>query len=227
MIPHRGREPRPRAVDLPYREWAYPAGPVEYLDIPATEPTTPPFFQVVRSRRSRAPSAPLGEHPLGILLWYTGKAWETRTSSEGRWEHRGVPSAGGRHPIDILVAGRAQAPEALFRYDPMGHSLVLLLDTNSADLNALLSEAAAAGRTRGGTILLFAAQVGRTQARYQNPESLIWRDAGALSASIALVAEAIGAACTPLGITGEPYISRLLASGSDVTGVGGCVVGAI
>lgn len=220
-----GGEPRPRSSEVRYREWVYTSGPAEYLSIPDPELNGPPFFSVVRGRHSRRPLGPLSDTDLGALLWYTGKTWERNSPSETRWEHRGVPSAGGRHPIDMLVAGRACAPEALFRYDPLGHSLILLPCCGSSELAGLLDEAASAARTRAGTMLFFAAQVGRTRARYQNPGTLIWRDAGALTASVALVAEAIGAACTPLGITGEPYVSRLLSSGRYVTGVGGCVVG--
>jgi len=219
-----GAEPRPRAAGLPYREWDYPSGPPEYLNIPDLELSGPAFFNIVRSRRSRPPSAPLSDASLGTLLWYTGKTWERTPPSEGRWEHRGAPSAGGRHPIDIFVASRTGAPGALYRYDPLGHSLVLL-PFPTCEVADLLNSAGAAARTHAGTVLFFAAQVGRTRARYENPETLIWRDAGALTATVALVAEAIGAACTPLGMTGEPYISRLLSSGGEVTGVGGCVVG--
>lgn len=74
------------------------------------------------------------------------------------------------------------------------------------------------------TRLLLVAELGKTAAKYQHGESLIWRDAGALLAVMAVVAEALDCVLCPLGITGEPWASRLAPPGV-LTGVGLVLVG--
>jgi hypothetical protein len=77
----------------------------------------------------------------------------------------------------------------------------------------------------GATILWLAAQFDRTMARYENGESLVWRDAGCFLGTLDLTAEALGMSFCQLGLTGEPWISQTLGSGHRVVGAGGCLVG--
>jgi hypothetical protein len=76
-----------------------------------------------------------------------------------------------------------------------------------------------------GTVIWLLAQPARTARKYRHPESLIWRDAGILIGTIALVAEALGVACTPLGPTGEPWLSRALGAQGCLAGLGGVLLG--
>jgi SagB-type dehydrogenase family enzyme len=178
---------------------------------------------VLRSRRSRQAAGPLPDIALGTLLWHTSKTWESSGALE-RWEHRGVPSAGGCHPIDILVTNRSGRPGELFRYDPIAHGLTEVPHSGDSELRDLVAEMRGATGSEG-TLLLYGAHIARTTSKYANAESLIWRDAGVLIGIMALVAEALGVHCTPLGPTGEPYLSRLLQSAGQVVGVGGCSIG--
>jgi len=77
--------------------------------------------------------------------------------------------------------------------------------------------------SKNATILLFAAHFEATLSKYDHGESLIWRDSGALGQTMHLVAESLALKFCLLGITGEPFTSRLF--GGKLTGVGGCVVG--
>jgi len=74
-------------------------------------------------------------------------------------------------------------------------------------------------------MLWFAAQFDRTLSRYNNGESLVWRDSGALAATIALVAECLHLSSCAIGITGEPFISQILDSKGALVGVGGLLIG--
>ena len=76
-----------------------------------------------------------------------------------------------------------------------------------------------------GTIIWFGAQFDRTLSRYKDGESLVWRDTGALIATISLVAECLNLNCCALVIIGEPHFSQLLNSKGIVIGVGGLLVG--
>ena len=76
-----------------------------------------------------------------------------------------------------------------------------------------------------GSIIWFVARSNITRARYTNPESVIWRDAGALLATICLAATALNLVACPIGASGEPFIRRLLAAPDHVYGVGACAIG--
>jgi hypothetical protein len=72
------------------------------------------------------------------------------------------------------------------------------------ELNAV-SVAELAG-AREGTTIQFIADPARYRACYDNAETLIWRDAGAMLAVVALVATALGLASTPLGRHGDEIV---------------------
>ncbi len=101
-----------------------------------------------------------------------------------------------------------------------------LTGVEAAAQKRLRDVAVTAAGGKGGVILWFAAQFARTRAFYEQADSLVWRDAGALVATVALLAETLDLACCPLGVTGEPLLSQVLGSDDAVVGAGGCMIGA-
>lgn len=222
-LPFTAPSPKRRSRDLKLREWSYSTGPALYLPVPLRPSGIGNFFDIVDARRSRRPTGKIADQELSTVLWWTSK---TRLQRRGdRWEHRPSPSAGGRHPIDIIVSNPSILSGALHLYDTIGHALRPISRVNQRLVRLLRAEAEQIVGAAGGTILWHAAQPSRTFARYRDGASLIWRDAGVLVAMTALVAEAASLACCPLGITGEPWLSRAMGSSSGVVGVGGCVIG--
>lgn len=72
--------------------------------------------------------------------------------------------------------------------------------------------------------MLFAAEFGKTAAKYRYPESLVWRDAGVLQGALTLTATALGMSFCLLGITGNPWIGDLADQG-QLMGVGAAIFG--
>src|SRR5690606_23954914 len=95
--------PRPRPSEQIYAEWRYDVLAVEYLPSPDAPPD-PGFFPVLERRRSSRRFGALSQDDLAALLWYAAKTQESAAPGGVRWEHRAAPSAGGRHPIDIIVS---------------------------------------------------------------------------------------------------------------------------
>lgn len=237
-------EPCPRRVPSAAEEFAYSTG--ERLRLPAVQHVPVDLWTTLSHRRSHREFATLDLVALSALLWYTNRIIEQspEVSALGRraWEHRVTPSAGGRHPIDVWVCSPSGGwpstrlarvsghHRSIWLYDAQSHALLELVykDYDAAlALEALPAQALEGGRGLDlATVMWHVAQVGRTKAAYENPESLIWRDAGCLVAMTALVATGLGLACCPLGPTGEPFVSRVIgASPSQLRGVGGCIVG--
>ncbi len=79
--------------------------------------------------------------------------------------------------------------------------------------------------SQAATIVLLAAEPGKTLAKYENGASLVWRDAGALLATMAFAAHSLGMNFCPLGITGERCV-RSLDPHRRLVGVGVALLGA-
>jgi nitroreductase len=92
-------------------------------------------------------------------------------------------------------------------------------------LSALLDQVSEMVPLTQSVVLWLAAQFDRTLSRYEAGESLVWKDAGTLTATAYFVAEAMGLACCAVGVTGEPHLSALLDAGRSMQGVGGILIG--
>lgn len=217
--------PRPRDKEEPFIETAFSVSGHRYLEIP-NHPSAVSIWDAVEGRASRRGLRPIDTGPLSTLLWFTAKTRLTKHDAEGfTWQRRPVPSAGGRHPIDIMVIERPQRP-TLTVYDAAAHALCDLAVADNESLQSVVQEVNEITMNDEGAILLFVANFGRTMAKYENGESLVWRDSGALLAMCYLVSEGLGLGCCGIGVTGEPWVSSLLGNAPGVRGVGGCVIGA-
>lgn len=180
------------------------------------------IFNLLDHRRTRRTFTALSEGQLGQLLWRCARTQAIAESDYGfDLELRPTPSAGAMHPIHILV--HLPGASNWSRYDSRRHDLVEL--PGSAEAFAGLEEQChEALPAVQATRLLLVAEPGKTCAKYQNGESLIWRDAGALLAVMAVIAEALDYSFCPLGVTGEPWAGCLAPAGV-LSGVGIALVG--
>jgi len=110
------------------------------------------------------------------------------------------------------------------RHDPLTHELV--------EVHGSLRSMAAAWDSASelldvgqGTLLALVAEPGRTAAKYEHHESLVWRDAGVVLGYMSLVAEALELPFCPLGVTGQASVrldwmpaGKLMAAGLAVLG---------
>jgi hypothetical protein len=111
----------------------------------------------------------------------------------------------------------------LYRYDPNEHGL-RQLDT-PLDVTALRAAMHEVIDAPNATLLLFVAEPGLTESKYEAATSLVWRDAGVLLGTIAMAAEALSLNFSPMGVTGEPWVGQLVPS-APLVGVGAAFVGA-
>jgi hypothetical protein len=133
---------------------------------------------------------------------------------------RPAPSAGAIHPIHLIL--RRPQNKAWQRYDSIAHALIDVSSSLDAEhVRRAMLEVLPAPEA---TLILFAAEVGKTAAKYHHPASLVWRDAGALQAVMGFAAHALSLAFCPLGVTGEPWVGELLEH-RGLFGVGAAFVG--
>lgn len=213
--------PHPLPSPSAYAPIEWPASDVVPL-APAVDVSARAFRDVANARRTRRSFAALDLDALGVLLNLTCRVQQLGGVELGfPLTRRPSPSAGAIHPIHLIVLAPDQV--GWHRYDPFRHALIKVPTTVDAHLVRREMEELVAAPA--ATLLLFAAEPGMTAAKYGNPWSLVWRDAGALQGGLSLAAEALDLSFCPLGVTGEPWISRLLDQ-PGLAGVGAAFVGA-
>lgn len=215
--------PRRRLIDTP----ALP------LPTRATQRMVPPaqsshvdVFAVLSERRTRRHFGTLSAADLSAFLWHAARTRVSYLDETGRRvESRPAPSAGACHPHDILIVRDGKRGPTATLYDPRAHALSEVVCRRGLvrHFSLQVSEIVPVGR---GTILWLVGQPQRTADRYRHPESLLWRDAGVLLGVMALVAEALGLAFCPVGMTGDPYVSKLVGARGGISGFGGAILGA-
>lgn len=197
----------------------FPVGSAERLLPPAPGPARD-FEDVLSSRRSRI-AGPASLLEAGRLLWHVCQ--ETAPSGIGRAGlpvlHRPAPSAGGLHPFSFICVADEESRVVL--YDPSIHAFCdfqgatgSLLALNKAQLSQMLG-------TNAGVTIRFICDRALVDAAYAHSESLILRDAGALLATFALIAEWQGLAACPLGFLGNDFLNMAGLAGDRFVGVGG------
>jgi hypothetical protein len=213
-------EPAPRWEPAARRS-PLPDGPTTTLPRSIRTPTAD-FVDVLNGRSSTIGSA-LTINDLSSLLWHSTFLRARRPGRFGiPWESRSAPSAGGLHPIRLLVLPIEDgAPFGLF--DQAAHALVgisaaALVANRESVLNIL-------GDVGGATIQMAADQA-LLEGCYENSSSLMWRDAGALTATICLVATALGLVATPIGRIGEAIV-RAAGMPGEFVGAGAVQVGSV
>ena len=214
-------EPRPRPQVQPYTPYVWPAGDFVALPQPA-EGGGPPMFEALAQRRSLRELKALPVEALGALLWHSQRRLAWAPSPLGfELERRPAPSGGAIHPIHVLAFDPQTG--AWGRYDGVRHGLHDLADQMPM-LEGLVEQARSIVADPEATLLWLVAEPGKTGAKYENAQSVVWRDAGVLQGYLVAVAAGLGLGTCLLGMTGQAWAARLADQG-QLAGVGAFWVG--
>lgn len=214
-------DPVPRAMPMRCEPYVWPAGARTQLE-PRAQPLELDLAALLDERQTRrAFGKRLDDAALGEFFWLACRSRSSRPSAFGPdQESRVHPSAGAMHPIHVLLA-RETGP--WLRYDPLAHALIEL-PGSCASAAASREAAGSLVELAQGTLIGLVAEPGKTAAKYEHHESLVWRDAGVVLGYLSVMAEALGLAFCPLGITGRPYLTSQLPNASALQAVGLAVV---
>lgn len=197
------REPKPHREPRTYAPLIWPPGASRRLP-PRSLPLQLDLAELLERRQTcREFLADIDDTQLGEFLWLACRSRSARPGPFGTpQESRPHPSAGGMHPIHVLLAGTSGA---WYRYDPVEHAVIEVPRSEVCARDAR-SAADALVPVERGTLIGLLAEPGKTAAKYENPESLVWRDAGVVLGYMSFVAQALGLSFCPLGISGEPHL---------------------
>jgi hypothetical protein len=133
---------------------------------------------------------------------------------------RPVPSAGGIHPVHVVL--HAPGSNQLYHYDPIQHGLRRIDSlVNVRELRSAMHDVVAGDRA---VLLMLVGEPGMTAAKYADPSSLVWRDAGVLLGALIFAAESLRLNFVPLGVTGDPWAGQLV-NRPGLCGVGAALIG--
>jgi SagB-type dehydrogenase family enzyme len=162
-----------------------------------------PIDGVLRARASIRDVEPPTLADIAAVLVATARVryWDEAPDGFQR-TYRPVPSAGGRHPIELWLAARDVDGLAagLWAFDATRCDLVA-----AGPVPQPVWDGVAAALQRDPTqpaVVLLVAQFDRTLSRYPAGASLVWRDAGATAATLHLCATAAGLRSTIVGTAG-------------------------
>lgn len=216
-------DPTPRMHPAIYQPFVWPEGNTTQLS-PRNNTLNINLVELMEQRQSRRDfNNPIDDTQLGDFLWLACRNRSSRPSPFGPdQESRVYPSAGAMHPVHILIA-RDIGPWK--HYDPVAHTLVDLpkSDDSASAVRRVANDLIDVGH---GVLLGLVAEPGKTASKYESHETLVWRDAGVVLGYMSVVAEALGLAFCPLGITGQPYLSDCISPRITFQEVGIAVVGA-
>lgn len=176
----------------------------------------------IRARRTRRHFGLIGLSDVAAFLQLVAQPAMTIVGAYGPVELRPAPSAGARHPIDLLVVDPRRLTCAVYR--PRENCLDTI-GVNADSVKELVAAATRLLEPEEGILVWLVAQPGRTMMKYDHAESFVMFDAGALVATMSFAAQALGLSFCPLGTSGEPTISQLLRSRGKIVGLLGGVLG--
>lgn len=181
------------------------------------------FSHVLEQRRCSRVFGALDLVSLSKFLYYSCRTKERDINNNGAViERRPVVAAGGFHVVSCLI--NLPEKKQWYLYNPTKHSLdrldLLLLKSVAGDARTFIQNADKA------VLIWYIGDMTRLRSKYVNPDSLIWRDAGALLATQSLVAEWLHLSFCPLGLTGEAE-ARLISKQRELVGLGFALVGSL
>ncbi|AVH43724.1 hypothetical protein [Agrobacterium tumefaciens] len=131
-------------------------------------------------------------------------------------------SAGALHPVKAVIISR---DGGTFVYDDEADTFFSIEPRNAEGVGAFHEKCATVLPLATGHVIALMADVGHVSTVYSNPESLVWRDSGAVLQTLALVSEAFDLGFCPLGILGQELADALLPMEHQYLGVGVAVIG--
>lgn len=215
-------DPLPRTTPLPFRQMDWPVSRIVRLRPPVPPPSAD-FAAVIEKRRSarRIRRAALRETANYLAFACSPRAtWGLNTVRSSRPSH----SAGALHPVEVLLVAGGHR-DRVFRLDPSQNALQSLRILHTPSLKSLDAKLTAMLPDALCDYLVLLGDPAVTKSQYSEPQSLLWRDAGALMQTLHLCATAYRLAFCPAGISGTELASATFGAGTRLIGAGVAVVG--
>ena len=185
------------------------------------------FSEVLRFRRSTREliSAPLRD----VCSVFSAAASCLYTSSGSDGLHRSRRpsiSAGALHPIEIMFL-RSRRSARIFHFDSFTSTISVVGTSAPQKLQELWSNAEDILPDAVATLVVLVGRPAVLEAAYTHPQSLLWRDSGALLQTLSMTATSMGLGFCPLGMLGKELLDALPTSTEKLEAVGAAWLGQV
>lgn len=212
--------PKPGATEAPRLAW--PVG--RFLPCPAIlEPIGRTFAQVIDQRHSQRSIIPASFREIVNAVAFATHVRQFLVDDVMGRSKRASPSAGALHPIELILVPSTGAPR-VFRYNPWDHSIEKLILADENEVRLFNAQCAAALPNATAMSLVLLGRPALVASCYDDPLSLLWRDAGAVLQTLSLTATAFQLAFCPVGMLGHQIV-RAIGMESEFTAVGVARIG--
>jgi len=218
------KNPSPKLKWANYNPYVYPTTEKIFLSKDFSRNSID-FLDVFLSRRSTQKLGAISILKLSELLYYSAKTQYVQIDEFGILiSKRAAPSAGARHPVDLLVSPTPiSGKRSLAYYNPIDHSLSSLALEESL-VQDFFEEVNQNVPINNASLIWFSIQPGKTSSKYKNAYSLYWRDCGALLYCIQLTCTYLGLSSCPLGTLAANTFKNISENVGLISG-GGILVG--
>lgn len=216
----------PSILDKPFAFEPYRYKGKDVIKLPEVKETEQQtdFLEILSKRRSVKELGTCSMDELSQILYYAVKPYCIGIDDYGVMVyHSAAPSAGGRHPIDVLVAIKEQGRRHLYLYQPLGHSLKRLAVTKELQ-NNFYKDVEQTLPFGDSLLLWFSVQHMRTASKYTDYMSLVWRDIGAQLCCLQQTVKYVGLDSCPIGYLAEKSFQKMFQSEKLLSG-GGMIIG--
>ena len=139
---------------------------------------------------------------------------------------RTVASAGALHPVSVVIVRPGSTPVS-FRVNPWSGGPEVLRVEDRTKMRSGLERVRRMLPEGAPTFLALIGDAGILEAAYDSSNSLLWRDAGALLATLHLLAVDRGLGFCPLGVLGAEFVEALFPDSPAVTPCGVAAIGTL
>lgn len=216
--------PSLRTIALPYSQFLYPCEGEMRLPQVAKTSQKQEFLDIFKERRSVKRLGRCSMEELSQVLYYAYKPYVISKDDYGVTVFRSAsPSAGGRHPIDILVGLLEESVRKMFLYQPLSHSLRRLVVPEEKQ-RVFFKDVESTLPFGESVVLWFSIQYMKTASKYTDYMSLVWRDVGAQLCCLQQAAKYVGLDSCPIGYLAEDSFDVLFNTDVLMSG-GGMIIG--
>lgn len=184
------------------------------------------FAQVVENRRSARKMARISFREMSNVLSF---ALQPRFFREGdaAGRHRSPTiSAGALHGVELVIVDWRGSKRA-FRFDRASCCLQALTIDNPSAMSRFVAHFKEVLAVDTTTAVVMLGDWKRMSAFYTNPETLLFRDAGAILQSLSMAAAAYRVGFCPLGILGGEIVEALGMMNAELLPAGVAAIGTI
>lgn len=181
------------------------------------------YIDLLKNRKSsRFITKKLGTYDLSPLLWFNFKIRDEVINEEGIiiWQKLFIPTSGGLGSIFPLILNINALEGDIFTYSGVDHSLSQL-ESNKIFYDYIINKYLNFFEQKiDATIFLYILDKGRLKTKYNNYESLAWRDVGVIYQNMNLVSQLYGIKSCMIGdVDDKELLCSYMGKNFDLVGV--------